>query len=1512
MNLRRVKIWGLLALLFFHFYGVFGETAGDSLEIKIQSAVDEQRIVNDLGNGFYQNPTGEFLLAPKTGDIKYAILIYNIDILPDKAVFSAGMAFREPFGNQLVAFRANQVVFSYTHGLTGPATLFLIDSLNFKLGKAITFTFLGGTSEDTYAKFECSGFKEFGLHGRATFNNNYLQPVNDTGQVIQNKSLQAGFHAKASKWNDILVEMNLPQFQVKSAPGFIFSTKKVLMDLSESYNSPGFYLPKAYTTRNLLPETKELWEGFYIENAEITLPKFFKNESQKPITFGISNTIIDEFGFTGNIFVQQILSFEKGNLAGWNFSIDELAVQIELNSLKSGTIKGDLGLPVLPDTSKLAYYCRFDHDEHYLFSIKTKGDLSIPALKAAKLELEKNSFVIAEIDHGKIALNAELHGKFVVQNAAKEKSKYRIPEVVFRGMHIGNKAPKFGVEYLGISRKVDSSNFNAFPIQITELAFSGKGENFLLHTAFQLHLTEYASAQAGLNLYCKYININGRDKFVFDKYGIDNIAFQFEKSGMLISGNAAIFNEDITYGNGFTGNIGFQLRDPSLKASARALFGKIGSIRYWYFDAETMWPAPGIPLFPGANINGFVGGAWHRLKPWDGSTQNLHPEYGRVASGTVFIPSADAGLGLKAGAYLNGGTEKSYLAKTVLELQFLKTGALSKTMFYGDLQIMPKSGPVTSSDLIKSSQELPASNAWKNYTQSYKPSAEISGPFMLEYDFTNKSFYANSALYIYHAAGNTINGSQTNGLAGTFSAHFSQNKWFVRVGEPQKPIAVKLAMSKLASVDASAYINAGNELLKPATLPSEIIQFMGYNPTPKSVDQTENIKEGKGLAMGMRLQALASAGGSDKKFSIYASLKAIAGFDVALQKFDKIICSQTQNPMGQNDWYSNGKLYAFVQGKVGAKAGRIAVDVLTITGALDMTLGTPNPTFASGKTKIEFNVGGVFKYNGNLNIQLGEACDPGIQLVGDTSIVLKTNPTSKSTAVDPFNEIHAEFSLPVNTKMELPNGKFIEFHIRNMNLISGGKIVSGNWSYSNNNQFVTLVRSTPLEPLKKYTFNIEIEAVEIIGGIKKPLYTNGKPLEEIHHIDFETGKFPNQIPISNVLAAYPYSGQVNFYKNQIKVGYINLKYPQDYLFNKPATKTIARFTDKNYNNVAEVAVVYASGKLNFSIPSVLQANEIYHLRIVQITTTSAPAAPSSGIGIGSAASRASSALSGSGTTASGISTSSAGTAQSLLLSYHFRCSYYNTFGDKIKNSVVSNVQLQPNNSIVFEMNNAYGETFEPNEIENKNTALVKTNSLPLQTIWYKQEGLNKTYSIFKTIPSGFLLTRDTQELGFPAVKTVQLNQQNIGTITLGSNQILYGKPVNFGTNSIAVNYNLGMIVQEDLSDIKSRINSYPLINTPTFQTAVLNYKNLFLKSTPSSAASSSATLPMPSGISMSSKTSGLLMASGTSSIASPIPISIQNIKIPNLYSPGSYPIQFTYFLTNGAQSESTILNIALK
>ena len=61
--------------------------------------------------------------------------------------------------------------------------------------------------------------------------------------------------------------------------------------------------------------------------------------------------------------------------------------------------------------------------------------------------------------------------------------------------------------------------------------------------------------------------------------------------------------------------------------------------------------------------------------------------------------------------------------------------------------------------------------------------------------------------------------------------------------------------------------------------------------------------------------------------------------------------------MGQNDWYSNGKLYAFVQGKVGAKAGRIAVDVLTITGALDMTLGTPNPTFASGKTKIEFNVG---------------------------------------------------------------------------------------------------------------------------------------------------------------------------------------------------------------------------------------------------------------------------------------------------------------------------------------------------------------------------------------------------------------------------------------------------------------------------------------------------------------------------------------------------------------------------
>lgn len=1509
MHQRRVYISGLLALLFCFTFNSLAAGVADTLEQKVQSAIDQNRVVNDLGYAFHSHPSGEFLLAPKNGDLRFGIIIYNIDILPEKAIFSAGIAFRDPRNNQLVAFNADQIIFSHTYGITGPVKLHLLDSFCFQMGKVVQLTFLGGNSNLTYATFDCAGLREFSISGLAKFQTNTIQAVNDTGEVIPNLPLTTQFQITTQHWHQILAEVSIPPFQVRSTPGYIFRINRAVLDLSETQNSMNVLFPKVYYSQNLLGGNVQIWEGFYLEKGTLTLPRFFKTENGIPLQIGVERLLIDEFGFSGNIFVEHVLDFEKGTLAGWNFSIEQFKLNIELNQLTGGLLSGDIGLPVLPDTSRLGYYGRFDKDAHYLFSISTKGNLTIPAWRAASLQLTKNSFVSAEIDHKNVVLSATLHGQFVMLSQSSDKVPIKIPNISFRGLHVSNKSPKFSVEYLGISKKPDSAHYSHFPLQITRLEFTGLNNQYLLQAGFLLHLTEYASAEAGIHVYCNYITKNNHDRLVFDRYGINSIAFDFEKSGIFIKGRADLFQSDLDYGNGFSGSIAFKLNQPAISAQARILFGTVQDLRYWYFDAETMWPAPGIVLFPGANINGFVGGAWHRLSPWDGQKPIAHPEYGRVASGAVLVPSKSAGLGVKAGAYINGGTSQSYQAKTVLELQFLSSGALARTLFYGDLQIMGEKTQPTTKNLSQTCGTMPSVSAWNNYVKNYAPTGQLAGPFMLEWDFLNHSFFGNSALYINHAAGNTVNGALANGLAGELTSYFSANKWYLRAGTPMRPLSAKISIDGLTAVESKVYAIGGSELLEPAPLPAEIRQVLGTSQNNLALRNGNDINSGKGFALGMQFSAEAAAGGTDKKVSVYARLRAITGFDVNIKEYPNLICGSTQQKPGFHSWYSQGRLYSFVQGKIGASVGKVAVDVMTLTGVLDMEMAAPAPTYASGKTRLVFNLGGLFKFKSDLNIALGTACMPQPKGAADSQILENTTPSIHEDSVNIFATIRAQYSVPLNETILLPDGKKIMFKQRSF-LITGGKTSNiGKWVIAQDGYTGYYDKNDALTPLSNYHLHFEFEVLELKNNQWSPLMQHGKPLVEIRDIDFKTGPRPNNLPTENISYAWPYNNQVNFYPKQVSKGYIKLHFQQDYLFNMPGTKTIARFSDTKFQTIAEKDVTYANGKLTFEIPSALAGGNTYRLRIVRMPIAT-------GSQISSASMNTNKALLAKNPGSSTGSSATSGASQPPVLLYDmwFRCSYFGTIQEKMNSFSVVRFQENSDKTIKIELNNSKNELFETREFISAQSAM-NYSALLSNTPWFVSEGQRKTYSIIGIIPSSYLLSRDTSILGLFPAKSLVLSQPGIENIQLSDAQKTSNTSIDFGFNNIQIQYNVIQTVNQDLLEIANRIDQYPLASQPTVQKAILNYKTLFTSTafTPISAGkptivTAGSATKLPFVVPISRISSAPPSASGP---ITPVPTKTTFTLLPS-FKPSNYPVFILYPMPGESFPTKVYLNVLLK
>lgn len=1450
------------------------QTESDTIFAKCTAAQAEGRVVDNLNTAFANNPSGEFLLAPQNGNLRYAILIYNIDIYPTKAVFSAALAFREPRSNQLLAFKANEVTFYNKTGLTGPAKLHLLSNVYSRLGKAAEIQFLGGITH-TWAVMDCNGLSEFGIHGIASFSPGYIHKLDKQYKSLHDSAVIADFRIVAKDWDNLLIQLSIPAFGMKGLDGFGFEINEAVLDLSEQYNATGMAFPANYS-REVSQSYRDLWEGFYLKKGRVIFPEHFSKGTQRPEA-GVEQMLIDDWGFSGKIYATQILSLEKGNFGGWAISIDKASIELLWNGLEGAGLEGQLGLPILPDTQTLAYKAWVGMNDNYFFGISTKNKVIVPALKIATLNLEPYSWVSASIDKGIIHLQTDLHGSIVMLKDGKDGESFAYSGIVFQGLHVSNRSPRLGLEYLGIGKTTEQGNVNRFPVSISQLNWQSKDDLHGISFVLGLHLHEKINAAAGMTVLANMVEKNGKDRLEFNKIQMNDIYVDARISNIKLNGQVAFIRQDVTYGDGAAGSISFRsdIQPAAIQGGCKALFGNTNGMRYWYFDAELIF-GQGIPVVPGLEINGFIGGAWQKMRALKVGENPPSKTYGLSSTGRTYVPDINGTFGLRAGIHFKGPSQGSYDGMGAVEMQYTSNYGISNVIIYGGLNVMT-AGTKPSSDEVKNGvKQVCAYNTQSEFVSSYVPQGKIAGAVQLSLDFANSVYYGTTGIFVNATeAGLGIKGNGTNGLAGLISMYFSPTDWFVYGGIPDKPMGLLANIEPITNAKVEAYFLTGNKVLPPAPLPEKIRYYTGYTQ-PQDSREAQNLESGKMYVFGGTMQVEAGAEMKQKNLSLYAKAACLAGFDVQMEKIPATMgCDGMSTTPGIQGWYSTGTAYGALEIKIGGKYKSVGIDLVNIGAGTVMEMKGPNPFYGKGKVGLKINLV-ITTIDAALDFEFGKKCNLIQTSMSDSSLITRITPACNAKNISTFTHPQIEFALPVNTQFPDNSGNLLRFAVTKLQLEnSKGISAKGTWNYSQDNTRVefSLKEALTANFAFKITVQIWLQQWNKQKSIWENKVVNKISLNETVICDFQTGSAPANIPLTNIAAAWPFPGEVNLHAKAGNTGYIALKIDQKDLFSVTGTEVVAIFSPLAGNGTVESAVSYSAQTLSFPMP-VLSSNSIYRFRIVRRSKTrNNNVFPATG---------------------------SAPAATVVLTDYWFRSSHYQTPNDKVAaytiNNVIHSMAGTANETIGFDITNAYHEYFQEVELKQQWQPIARLQ----HTTWFQNEALKKVYRLYAMLPAdvkaGINFGRDTSLAGLIPVKAYNIHQTNILTNELPANP--YTTAFSMQDRKAGIAYTGFGIMRSDLENMKqslSRIIIYLPSSKLNQILLALNAASSGTSTISSPAAMTAPSAPLsflsaiPAGISLPVASAGIPVAapSGTTSGS----ISVKNQILSKLSALQLGPIQ---------------------
>ncbi len=1164
------------------------------------------------------------------GNQQFSIAISNIRLLETHAELTVFARMRIPQENLTLFFGGQGIKYSYSGSFIGDASLVLLDDIEIPINGCSKLVLKGGFDGEsgrgdgkTYVTMECLGFKELSVCGEIQFSDSVLVQVNASNKPV-NKPVTASFQTVIHDWNDWLMDITLPPFQVRGLDGFVFQVQKATFDFSDYRNSQVTF-PTGYKKKYLTIGHEELWRGVFIKDFSLVFPEVFSSKEGRP-SVEAHNLLIDDNGISGEFKASNVLPIEFGDASGWAFSVDDFMLAMEAHQITEAGFAGQIALPLSEKGTRLDYEAVIGFGNKYAMKVLLKDSLDFDCW-SAKAVLKKNSYIQLEVLDGKFKPEACLNGYLDIRApiGSSGKSVTKLENIEFNGLVLRTEIPYLQIGSLGYKGDI---NLFGFPVTVSKINLSTTGNKAKLGFDLWLNLDEkFVSASTGLEIAAEYKSKNGKYFWVGEGLNLSAVKIKNNDIGgiMTLDGSLEFMDDHSTYGSGFSGEIDLKFKKvvEGLSFSAATAFGKKNDFRYWFVDGLVGLPGTGIPVAAPINLTGFGGGLSYAMKKT--SSKGL----GISKTGCGYLPDSSMGLGLKA-AVMFGTTSRSIAGDASFEIAFNRHGGLDFVGFYGYMEFLANISALgdlqnkiagefnklvdLEADFVNKNRDAMDQLArWKQFSpneaarvltdsESKARKANMAASLGIQYDVSAKTLHANFDFYM-NVAGGLVRGVGSGNRAGQAILHVSPSQWYLHMGRPDDRIGLEVGIPGLATVRSDSYFMMGNEMPGSPPPPEEVSDIL--KEKNESLDYMRDfnaLQAARGLAFGSSWKVKTG----DLQFLIlYANFNAGMGFDIMLRDYGNIQCQGRNGPVGINGWYANGQGYAYLDGELGVK-----VNLWFIKGKFPIIKGAtaallqaqlPNPLWVRGNMGVSFNLlGGLAKGNMRFKFTLGEKCDlqyPGSSPV-DLMMISDLTPVDRTQGLDVFTAPQLTLNAAEQKEFTVTEEDTRSYRIRlnEFNVYEGDRKIPGIIRWNEGKDVATFVSHDVLPPNKELQLKVKVGFEEKIDGAWKTVYTAGQVSEEKREITFTTGTAPDYIPLTNIQYAYPFVDQHYYFPGEFSSGFITLRRGQPYLFADRwkfksrivQEKTVVSETDYIYNE--------ATRTVSFSLPK-LAVGKTYGLSL---------------------------------------------------------------------------------------------------------------------------------------------------------------------------------------------------------------------------------------------------------------------------------------------------------------------------
>ena len=1152
----------------------------------------ENRFVDKLDSAaIISLPVG---IKTELGGLEYIILIEEVSFRPEGAYFNAFMSLETP--KCKLAFRGRNIPFSFGGGLEGEVYLELVTPVPLNFGDGIDLVIKA--DEQTYVVWDCYGFKRMGISADIIFSEDLIVPEDAKGKIIKGQKVTSSFTAEMTDWNDLIVSLSLPAFQVTGVEGVGFLVEDAVLDFSDHNNFAGMRFPEGYTSTYFLEGNRKLWRGFYLRHAAVRLPEEFGTDGVRT-SFNAYDLIIDDQGFSGKLIAENIISLEKGKMGNWAFSLDKIGVELTANQLTKAGFAGKVVIPILSKDNPLEYTALIDMGGEYAFTISTTQDVKMD-IWAADVNLAQTSFIEVKVEDSKFKPRAVLNGDASI---SLSDGGVELADITFEALEIASTKPYVKVGVFSFGSELVQQKTGNFPVSIENIGMTSVSDT-KIGISFNLILNLVGEGDGGFGADCGLMIVgemgesSGVQSWKYSYLELTKIAVDINGGAYKVKGSLEFFKNNQYYGDGFKGTATIEIIN-MVTIEGMALFGKVDGYRYWYADAMATFKK-GIPLGAFA-LNKFGGGVFHHMRQLDFG-EEFGGTIGRTQSGIIYRPDREILIGIKAsvGLILNSA-ETVFNGDATLEIVFNHGGGIRTIDFQGNACFITPQLPGPTQRLVELKNQIDEMKGGKD--PEVNTAASLSANIRINMNFPEKTLHANMKVYVNVAAG-IIKGVGPNNLAGESVFHFSPGEWYIHIGSPDNPVGLEV----LGILKLESYFMVGDHIPGSPPPPAEVSRILGGIDLDYMGDENE-LASGRGIAFGARI----TMDTGDLTFLIfYARFTAGIGFDIMLKDYGDVHCKGSSEELGINGWYANGQSFAYFSGKIGIKVKVFGkskeYEIIDLGMAAVLQAKLPNPFWMRGIVGGYYSLlGGMIKGDCKFEVTIGEECEivaegsvlEGIEVIADLT------PANGKADVDVFNSPQAVFNMEIDKIFEMVDldGERKAFRIK----LDHFKVLKDNQEFEAGYKWNADHTVVALQPVDILPGESNIKAIAQISfeerdrSIWKPVKVDDKVIIESMEVSFTTGKAPDYIPLHNVKYCYPILSHYNFYHDEYAKGYVQLKQGQDYLFeSNPDFIQKGRYTVANGTAYLFDFVYKQNNEIEYSIPSGILLNSIYQFDIVNL------------------------------------------------------------------------------------------------------------------------------------------------------------------------------------------------------------------------------------------------------------------------------------------------------------------------